>query len=180
VALTFVSPQVRERVQRTAFALSADAEGVDSALSGRGRIWGAALCMAKTHPFNGVGPRQFRLAFAGCDPAPTERAAWGIGPAFHAHQIVLEILSETGAFGLLLWLAGVALARRAWRYAEHAAREAAYPAMLALAVTVFPLNTHLAFYSSFWGSAMLLLAALYAGSLLGRDPDPEPEPDLKP
>lgn len=172
VALTFASPQVRERIERTAFALSADAEGVDSALSGRGRIWGAALCMAKTHPFNGVGPRQFRQAFPACDPAPTERAAWGIGPAYHAHQLVLEILSETGAFGLLLWLAGVALARRAWRYAEPAAREAAYPAMLALAVTVFPFNTHLAFYSSFWGSAMLLLAALYAGSLLGREAPP--------
>lgn len=168
-ALAVISPHVRERVERTAFALSADAEGVDSALSGRGRIWGAALCMAKAHPINGVGPRQFRLAFAACDPAPGERAAWGIGPAFHAHQIVLEILSETGAFGLLLWLSGVALARRAWRYAEPAAREAAYPAMLALAVTVFPLNTHLAFYSSFWGSATLLLAALYAGSLLGRE-----------
>lgn len=167
--LAVVSPHVRERVERTAFALSADAEGVDSALSGRGRIWGAALCMAKAHPLNGVGPRQFRRAFAACDPAPGERAAWGIGPAFHAHQIVLEILSETGAFGLLLWLSGVALARRAWRYAEPAAREAAYPAMLALAVTVFPLNTHLAFYSSFWGSATLLLAALYAGSLLGRE-----------
>lgn len=167
--LAAVSPQVRERVERTAFVFSADADGVDSALSGRARIWGAALCMAKAHPLNGVGPRQFRLAFAGCDPAPGERAAWGVGPAFHAHQIVLEILSETGAIGLLLWLAGLALARRAWRYAEPAAREAAYPAMLALAVTVFPFNTHLAFYSSFWGSATLLLAALFAGSLLGRE-----------
>ena len=38
--------------------------------------------------------------------------------------------------------------------------------MLALGVTVFPLNTHLAFYSTFWGGFTLLLAALYAGSLL--------------
>ena len=50
-----------------------------------------------------------------------------------------------------------------------AARERARPAMLALAVTVFPLNTHLAFYSTFWGGLTLLLAALYAGSLLARD-----------
>ena len=41
--------------------------------------------------------------------------------------------------------------------------------MLALAVTVFPLNTHLAFYSTFWGGLTLLLAALYAGSLLARE-----------
>ncbi len=59
---------------------------------------------------------------------------------------------------------------RAWRYAEPVARENARPAMLALAVSVFPLNTHLAVYSTFWGGVVLLLAALYAGSLLSREP----------
>jgi O-antigen ligase len=87
----------------------------------------------------------------------------------HAHQIVLEVLSETGLIGLILWLAGAAMAWRAWRYADPAARERARPAMLALAVTVFPLNTHLAAYSTFWGGVLLLLAALYAGSLLSRE-----------
>ena len=72
-------------------------------------------------------------------------------------------------FGLLCWLAGAALAWRAWRYAGQVARDNARPAMLALLVTVFPFNTHLAFYSTFWGGLTLLLAALYAGSLLGRD-----------
>ena len=172
VALTFASPQVRERIERTTHALTADRDGVDSALSGRGRIWGAALCMAKQHPINGVGPRGFREAFPACDPAHGAIAEWGTGPAFHAHQIVLEILSEAGAIGLLLWLSAAAMARRAWRYAEPAAREAAYPAMLALAVTVFPFNTHLAFYSTFWGGVTLLFAALYAGSLLGRETAP--------
>jgi O-antigen ligase len=169
IALTFVSPQVRVRIERTMQALTADQAGVDSALSGRSRIWGAALCMAKQHPINGVGPRGFRETFPACDPEPEAVAAWGAGPALHAHQLVLEILSETGVIGLLLWLSAAAMARRAWRYAEPAAREAAYPAMLALAVTVFPFNTHLAFYSTFWGGVTLLLAALYAGSLLGRE-----------
>ena len=59
---------------------------------------------------------------------------------------------------------------RAWRYADDRARDGARPAMLALVVSVFPLNTHLAAYSTFWGGVLLLLAALYAGSLLGRDP----------
>ncbi|QSX79486.1 O-antigen ligase family protein [Agrilutibacter solisilvae] len=168
VVLGLTSAQVRERLQRTTHALSADTQGVDAALSGRARIWGAALCMAKEHPVNGVGARGFRHAFAACDPDPTQPPAWGAGPALHAHQILLEILSETGAFGLLLWLAGAALAWRAWRYADEASREQAKPAMLALAVTVFPFNTHLAFYSTFWGGLTLLLAALYAGSLLAR------------
>jgi O-antigen ligase len=167
--MTATLPQVRERVDRTLHALSADEAGVDSALSGRGRIWGAALCMVREHPFNGVGAQAFDKAFPGCDPDPGHVAAWGNQPARHAHQIVLEILSETGGLGLLLWLAGAALAMRAWRFADAAAREAAQPAMLALAATVFPFNTHLAFYSTFWGGLTLLLAALYAGSLLSRD-----------
>lgn len=167
--LSLTSPQVAQRVERTAHALTGDEVGVDTALSGRARIWGAALCMAREHPVNGVGARGFREAFPACDPDPGELAAWGEGPAYHAHQIVLEVLSETGGFGLLLWLAGAALAWRAWRYAPERDREHARPAMLALAVTVFPLNTHLAFYSTFWGGLTLLLAALYAGSLLARD-----------
>jgi O-antigen ligase len=170
--LTITAPQVRERIVRTTYALTADQAGVDIALSGRARIWGAAACMVREHPINGVGAGEFRMAFPACDPEPGVTAVWGAGPALHAHQIVLEILSETGSIGLLLWLAGAALAWRAWRYAPMTARDRAQPAMLALVATVFPFNTHLAFYSSFWGGVALLLAALYAGSLLGRSVDP--------
>ena len=170
VAVGVMSPQVRERIERTTQAATADRDGVDVALSGRARIWEGAACMVRTHPVNGVGARGFREAWPACDPVPGVPPAWGEGPAHHAHQIVLEVASETGLLGLVLWLAGVALAWRAWQYADEAARERARPAMLSLAVTVFPLNTHLAFYSTFWGGLALLLAALYAGSLLSRDP----------
>ena len=123
--------------------------------------------MAADHPINGVGVRGFRDAYPAYiqpgDP-PLEN-----GVAFHAHQIVLEVLSETGLIGLLLWLSGVAMAVRAWSVATVAARERARLPMLALVVTVFPINTHLAFYSTFWGGLTLMLAALYAGSLLAQD-----------
>ncbi|MGO1002610.1 O-antigen ligase family protein [Lysobacter sp. CA196] len=165
------TPQVHDRLARTAHIVSADVEGLDSALSGRTRIWRAALCMVGEHPLNGVGARGFREAFPACDPQPGRTTSWGEGPALHAHQLLLEVLAETGAFGLLLWLAGAALAWRAWAVADARAREAARPAMLALLVTVFPFNTHLAFYSTFWGGLTLLLAALYAGSLLAQPPD---------
>ncbi|WP_254771776.1 O-antigen ligase family protein [Pseudoxanthomonas sp. CF385] len=167
--LTVASTQVRERILLTTHALTADEAGVDTALSGRAQIWSAAGCMIAGHPINGVGARGFRQAYPDCDGSPASRPAWGQGPAFHAHQLVLEVLSETGIIGLLLWLAGAALAWRAWRYATPQAKERARPAMLALAVTVFPFNTHLAFYSTFWGGLTLMLAALYAGSLLARD-----------
>jgi O-antigen ligase len=170
LASALVSPPVAERLHRSTAVFVGSAEGIDHALSGRTRIWAAALCMVRAHPVNGVGARGFREAFPACDAEAGARAAWGDGPALHAHQIVLEVLSETGGLGLLLWLAGAAMAWRAWRYADVSARDHARPAMLALAVSVFPLNTHLAVYSTFWGGVVLLLAALYAGSLLGRNP----------
>jgi len=166
VALGLGSSQVRERFARTQMALSGDASGMDQALSGRSQIWGAALCMVREHPLNGVGVRDFRRAYPQCDPSPQSTAAWGDSPALHAHQIVLEILAETGVLGLLLWMAGAAMAIRAWIYASPLARDQARPAALALATTVFPLNTHLAFYSTFWGGVLVVLAALYAGALL--------------
>lgn len=169
--LAVASTQVRERILLTTHVLTADEAGVDTALSGRAQIWSAAGCMIAEHPVNGVGARGFRQAYPDCDASPESRPAWGQGPALHAHQLVLEVLSETGIIGLLLWLAGAALAWRAWRYAAPQAKERARPAMLALAVTVFPFNTHLAFYSTFWGGLTLMLAALYAGSLLARDDD---------
>ena len=157
---------MRERFARTAMAFSGGASGVNEALSGRSQIWSAALCMVRGHPINGVGARGFRDAYPGCNPSPEQNPVWGEGPALHAHQIVLEILAETGVLGLLLWIAGAAMALRAWIYSGPQARDRARPAALALAVTVFPLNTHLAFYSAFWGGLTVLLAALYAGALL--------------
>jgi len=165
-ALTVGSAQVRERFVRTGMALQGDGKGINEALSGRSQIWGAALCMVAEHPVNGVGARGFREAYPDCDPAPAQAPSWGEGPALHAHQIILEVLAETGVLGLLLWLAGAAMALRAWRYASPEARDRARPAAVALLVTVFPLNTHLAFYSAFWGGLTILLAALYAGALL--------------
>lgn len=165
-ALAVGSVQVRERFARTAMAFNGGANGVNEALSGRSQIWSAALCMVREHPINGVGARGFRDAYPACNQSPQQGAVWGDGPALHAHQIVLEILAETGVLGLLLWIAGAAMALRAWIYAGPEARARARPAAVALAVTVFPLNTHLAFYSAFWGGLTVLLAALYAGALL--------------
>src|SRR5690606_6844067 len=166
-ALYLASPPLQQRVERTAMALQADAGGVDGALSGRARIWHGALCMATAHPLNGVGVRGFRHAWADCDPDPALAPAWGGGEALHAHQLVLELLSETGVLGLLAWLGGAFAVWRSWRLAGPVARQRAAPALLALAVTVFPLNTHLALFSTFWGGLLILLAGLYVGALHG-------------
>ncbi len=163
----------QQRIERTLTALQHDGSSIDYALSGRVEIWRHALEMYADHPINGVGVDQFQSKYLEYAPATDQFVEYGRPGAFHAHQIVLEVLSETGAIGLLLWLMATALAIRAWRFASVQARERALPSAMALAITVFPLNTHLAFYSTFWGGLTLLLSALYVGHLAAAD-SPEP------
>ena len=122
--------------------------------------------MVREHPLNGVGVRSFRYAYPAY-AAPGDDfvdPARGTGAA-HAHQIVLEVASETGAIGLLGWLAGVVLAWRAWRRADAAARSRAFAPGVALVAMTFPLNTHLAFYSAWWGLLFWWLLSLYCAAL---------------
>ena len=85
--------------------------------------------------------------------------------ACHPHQLVLEILCETGSVGVLQWLAGACLAFRAWRDVGPAARARAFPATVAISVMLFPLNTHLAFYSAWWGLLFGWLLGLWCASM---------------
>jgi O-antigen ligase len=154
------------RVQRSLLALQGSEQAVDEASAGRLRIWGTAARMIAAHPVAGVGVRGFRFAypqFARSDDsfvdAKTDEGA------FHAHQIVLEVVSETGGIGLTLWLLGAFCAIRAWRRADAATRQRAFAPALALAAMCFPLNTHLAFYSAWWGLLFWWLLALYCAAL---------------
>ena len=170
LALAF-SAQFESRITRSLAVFSGDSAGLDEALSGRLSIWSAAVRMAADHPVNGVGVRGFRDAYAQYAGPKDFWISHGQAGALHAHQIVLEVLTETGGIGLLLWLMGAALAWRAWRWSGPTARRRAAVPGLALVVTVFPFNTSLAFYSTFWGGAFLLLLALFAGALFALQDD---------
>ena len=164
------SSRFQDRMQRTLLVLHGTDQSIDTALSGRLDIWHTSMAMAAAHPVNGVGVRGFRYAYPQYAPANdwfvVSGEACGVGEgACHAHQLVLEVLTETGTIGLLLWLAALALAVRAWRQAGEAARERAFPVTLALAVMLFPLNTHLAFYSAWWGLLFAWLLGLWCASL---------------
>ena len=154
------------RWQRSLLALQGSEQALDEAAAGRVRIWGTAARMIAAHPIVGVGVRGFRNAYPQFAlPGDTfVDAATGDGAA-HAHQIVLEVLSETGVIGLILWIAGAIAAIGAWRRAGPRARERAFAPGVALATMCFPLNTHLAFYSAWWGLLFWWLLALYCAAL---------------
>jgi O-antigen ligase len=157
------------RMQRTLTAFGGSENDINQATTGRLDIWHNSLAMIAAHPLTGVGVRDFRYAYPQYAPAndhfmTAETCGEGEG-ACHAHQIVLEILTETGAVGLLLWLAGVAVAWRAWRHADRADRDGAFPVTVSLMATTFPLNTHLAFYSAWWGLLFAWLLGLWCAAL---------------
>ena len=62
-----------------------------------------------------------------------------------------------------------ACAIRAWWRANAAARARALAPALALAAMCFPLDTHLAFYSAWWGLLFWWLLALYCAALGAED-----------
>ena len=159
------------RVERSLLALRGTDAALDEASAGRLSIWGTALAMSAAHPLTGVGVRGFRYAYpeyAAANDRFVDRAS-ATGAA-HAHQIVLEVLSETGVIGLAGWLAGVWLALRAWRRADARARVRALAPGLALLAMCFPVNTHLAFYSAWWGLLFWWLLAAYCAALHARTP----------
>jgi O-antigen ligase len=154
------------RVQRSLLALQGSQHAVDEASAGRLRIWGTAVRMFEAHPINGVGARGFRYAYpAFAEPGDTFVDDTGDEGASHAHQIVLEVASETGVIGLLFWLLGASTAVRAWVRANGAVRERALAPALSLAVMCFPFDTHLAFYSAWWGLLFWWLLSLYCAAL---------------
>jgi O-antigen ligase len=158
------------RMQRTLQVFHGSDQSMDAALSGRLDIWHTSVAMFKAHPINGVGVRAYRYAYPSFAPANdhfvVSEEACGVGEgACHAHQWVLEVLTETGTLGLLLWLGAIGMALVTWRRVGAVARASAFPVTLALGVMLFPLNTHLAFYSAWWGLLFAWLLGLWCAAL---------------
>jgi len=164
------SERFQLRMDRTLQAMPGSGQSLDVALSGRLDIWRTSLKMFEAHPINGVGVRAYRYAYPHYAPADdhfvVSLEACGPGEgACHAHQWLLEVLTETGVLGMMCWLAAVGLALVTWRRVSRDGRVRAFPVTLALAVMLFPLNTHLAFYSAWWGLLFAWLLGLWCAAL---------------
>ncbi len=160
------SPLFAERIDRTLRAVDGNTDDYNYALAGRLPIWRNAVAMTTAHPINGVGMRGFRFAYPEyAPPGDPWLDADGKQGANHPHQLLLEAASETGVIGLVGWLVLFGFAVQAWRRASIEARRAAWPASVALLAMCWPLNTHFAFYSSFWGLLSWWLVAYFVAAI---------------
>jgi len=162
----FASPLIQERVEQSLKALEGSGMAIDFASSERVPIFATAVRMFRAHPVNGAGVRAFPAAypeFAAADDPHVLRSGGAIG-AKHAHNLVLEVMADTGTIGLLGLLAGLFLAWRRWRAMGYAHRQEAFPYLLALVLILFPVNSHFAIYGTYLSSLIWMLVGMWAAS----------------
>ena len=162
----FASPTVQDRVERTLAMTQGVESAIDYASSWRVPIFTNSITMYRAHPVNGVGVRAFPVAYP--HYAPPEdfhvvRHEDGTG-AKHAHNIVLEVMADTGTIGLAGLLLGFVLALRAWRSMSAPNRQEAFPYVVALVLVLFPLNSHFAIYGTYLSSLIWVLVGLWAAA----------------
>lgn len=165
-ALVGWAPETQARIRQTMLLFSNDWHQMNQATAYRLQIWDTSYRMFTVHPITGVGVGGFRYAY----PAHAQPGdifidpQAGTGP-FYAHQIIVQVGTETGLIGLtgLALFYGIWL--RAWRRSNPEQKAASLPFALASLAWLFPANTHASFYSSQWSQLIWLLLSLYCASL---------------
>ncbi|MDH4018073.1 MAG: O-antigen ligase family protein [Xanthomonadales bacterium] len=161
-----VSPLFQARLDQSLTITQGTQAAVSAASNLRMPIFNTSLIMYKEHPVNGVGVRAFPVAYmeyAAEDDVHIQNSG-GKSGATHAHNLVLEVMADTGSIGLLGMIAGFVLVLRFWRQMTPTRRNEAFPFALALALVLFPLNSHFALYGTYMSSLIWILFGLWAAS----------------
>ena len=163
----FSSPLFQERLNVTrAFMLNSEAS-LDKSSMERIPIFKTALKMYREHPVNGVGVRAFPVAYleyADSDDVHLRKSG-GKSGATHAHNVVLEVMSDTGTIGLAGLLLAVMFLWRHRAKTTPSERLDAFPFALAVFLVLFPFNSHFAIYGTYTSSLIWFLMGLWASAL---------------
>ena len=170
---TFANPGAKQRLNQTLLLFSGDEAKIDLALSYRWTLWKDAFAMIKAHPVNGVGVSAFRFAypeFAGqgdifMQSKNVDEESGRPTGAVYAHQMVLEVTSETGLIGLAGLMLFYGLMVRHWRQASSGQKALTLPFAMAALAWIFPLNTHPSFYSAQWSVMVWLVISMCCATL---------------
>lgn len=159
-AIIMNTDSLQRRLEVTAGLFSLDYEIVDRATAYRLPIWETAARISMTHWVNGVGPRGFRHVYTEFSDADD---IWHETGTTHPHQMLLEVMAETGITGILGMVAAVCLFCLLVR--REGSGPDSYPLLLALFAVLFPVNTSMAFYGSYWSTLIWWLTILSVLSL---------------
>lgn len=163
----FASPLFQERLDVTRAFTSGVEKSLDYSSMERVPIFNTALTMYREHPVNGVGVRAFPRAYmVYAEPDDIHiRKSGGVSGATHAHNVILEIMSDTGTVGLLGLLFAIGFLWLHFRKITPAERQDAFPYALAVLLILFPFNSHFAIYGTYTSSLIWFLVGLWSASL---------------
>lgn len=167
IASYLVSPLFQARLDQSLVLQKGTDAALDAASTYRMPIFRTSLVMYENHPVNGVGVRAYPAAYmeyAGEDDFHI-RNSGGVSGAIHAHNLVLEVMADTGTIGLIGLLAGCVLVIRLWRGMTPAGRIESFPFVLSMALMLFPLNSHFALYGTYMSSLIWILFGLWAACI---------------
>jgi len=152
---------IENRMHSIVSLMSGDIDNAGRSFHTRIKIWEGAIRISRDHWINGVGPRGFRYIvddyIASDDKYYISEVARG---STHPHQIVLEIMTETGVIGVIGYLLFFFLilkqAMKLIREKNYDALPWIFPAIIA----VFPINMYKAFYGHYTASLIWVLVML--------------------
>ncbi len=152
------TPTYHTKVTLSSSFSSGDLQKIDTASNYRLSLWRTGTRIFLSEPINGIGARGYRHIYAEhADPNDFWLRDGRTGQN-HPHLQLLEIAVETGVVGLIgFFLIYLFFLREIIREA-NISMKAIW--ILAVLVAWFPLNTHLAFYGSYWASFVWLLIPL--------------------
>ena len=163
----FASPLFQERVDVIRAVTVDTGAALDESTMERIPIFKAALKMYREHPVNGVGVRAFPVAYMEyAEPDDVHiRKSGGKKGGRHAHNLVLEIMSDTGTIGLLGLLLAIAFLWKSRGNITPAEWRDAFPFALAVFLILFPFNSHFAIYGTYTSSLVWFLMGLWGASI---------------
>ena len=152
---------IEDRMHSIVSLLSGDIDNAGQSFQERIKIWEGAIRVARDHWINGVGPRGFRYIVDDYIAIDDEYFISVVARrATHPHQIVLEIMTETGIIGVIGYLLFFTLilkeAMRLIRVKNYDALPWVFPVIIA----VFPINMYKAFYGHYTATLIWVLIAL--------------------
>jgi len=152
---------IEDRMHSMVSLLSGDIDNTDASFQDRIMIWEGAIRVSREHWINGVGPRGFRYIvddyIVGDDKHYISEVAHG---STHPHQIVLEVMTETGMIGVVGYLIFFILILKGAIMLSKAGNYNALPWIFPVIIAVFPINMYKAFYGNYTASLIWVLIAL--------------------
>ena len=162
-----VSPLFQARLEQSMTITEGTEAAVIAASNRRVPIFKTSLAMFEAHPVNGVGVRAFPKAYMeyAAEDDIHIRLSGGKSGATHAHNLILEVMSDTGSIGLIGMIAGFLLVLRFWLQMTPARRTEAFPYALSLALILFPFNSHFALFGTYMSSMIWVVFGLWASCI---------------